>query len=83
MTQVHLLAIELAKRSFQVCATDRGGACVDAPSLARRCRPHLTPLASLRPLISLWGSTVGTRPDNLTIPTNDANRRYILRHIEP
>ncbi|KAA3506287.1 hypothetical protein DXT89_25310 [Agrobacterium vitis] len=36
MTQVHILAIDLAKRSFQVCGTDRGGACVDAPGLARR-----------------------------------------------
>lgn len=26
MTSVHILAIDLAKRSFQVCATDRGGA---------------------------------------------------------
>ena len=26
MTQVHILAIDLAKRSFQVCGTDRGGA---------------------------------------------------------
>ena len=26
MTQVHILAIDLAKRSFQVCETDRGGA---------------------------------------------------------
>jgi transposase len=26
MTQVHILAIDLAKQSFQVCATDRGGA---------------------------------------------------------
>lgn len=26
MTAVHILAIDLAKRSFQVCATDRGGA---------------------------------------------------------
>lgn len=32
MTQVHILAIDLAKRSFQVCVTDRGGACVDAHS---------------------------------------------------
>ena len=31
MTAIHILAIDLAKRSFQVCATDRGGACVDAP----------------------------------------------------
>lgn len=29
MSDVHILAIDLAKRSFQVCATDRGGACVD------------------------------------------------------
>jgi len=26
MTQVHILAIDLAKRSFQACGTDRGGA---------------------------------------------------------
>jgi transposase len=26
MADVHILAIDLAKRSFQVCATDRGGA---------------------------------------------------------
>ena len=35
MTDVHILAIDLAKRSFQVCATAPGGACVDAPSFAR------------------------------------------------
>ena len=35
MPEVHVLAIDLAKRSFQVCGTDRGGACVDAPGLAR------------------------------------------------
>lgn len=32
MSDVHVLAIDLAKRSFQVCATDPGGACV-APFL--------------------------------------------------
>lgn len=26
MSDVHILAIDLAKRSFQVCGTDRGGA---------------------------------------------------------
>ena len=36
MTQVQILAIDLAKRSFQVCGTDRGGACVDALGLAKR-----------------------------------------------
>jgi hypothetical protein len=36
MTDVYILAIDLAKRSFQVCATDRGGACVDASRIARR-----------------------------------------------
>jgi hypothetical protein len=35
MSNIHVLAIDLAKRSFQVCATDRGGACVDAPGFAR------------------------------------------------
>jgi len=27
MAEVHVLAIDLAKRSFQVCGTDRGGVC--------------------------------------------------------
>ena len=35
MSDVHILAIDLAKRSFQVCGTDGGGACVDAPDFAR------------------------------------------------
>jgi hypothetical protein len=35
MSDVHVLAIDLAKRSFQVWATNRGGACVDAPGFAR------------------------------------------------
>lgn len=35
MSDVHILAIDLAKRSFQVCGTDRGGSCVDAPDFAR------------------------------------------------
>jgi hypothetical protein len=34
MLEVHVLAIDLAKRSFQLCGADRGGACVDAPDLA-------------------------------------------------
>lgn len=35
MSDVHILAIDLARRSFQVCGTDRAGACVDAPDFAR------------------------------------------------
>jgi len=35
VTDVHILAIDLAKRSFQVCAAAAGGACVDAPGFAR------------------------------------------------
>lgn len=35
MADAYMLAIDLAKRSFQVCATDRAGSCVDAPSFAR------------------------------------------------
>jgi len=35
MADIHMLAIDLAKRSFQVCATDSGGSCVDAPGFAR------------------------------------------------
>jgi len=35
MAEVHVLAIDLAKRSFQVCGTARGGAYVDAPAFAR------------------------------------------------
>jgi hypothetical protein len=30
---VHIFAIDRAKRSFQVCATDPGGSCVDTPVL--------------------------------------------------
>ena len=36
MTQVYILAIDLSKRSFQVCATDRGGECVDAPGFGKK-----------------------------------------------
>ena len=36
MSEVHVLALDLAKRSFQVCGADRGGACVDAPGNASR-----------------------------------------------
>ena len=35
MTQVHILAINLAKRSFQVCGTDRGGAALFNRHLSR------------------------------------------------
>ena len=35
MAEAYMLAIDLAKRSFQVCATDRAGSCVDAPRIAR------------------------------------------------
>jgi hypothetical protein len=33
MTGVHILAIDFAKRGFEVCGTALGGACVDAPVL--------------------------------------------------
>lgn len=33
-TPIKMLAIDLAKGSFQVCAIGRDGACVDAPCLA-------------------------------------------------
>lgn len=29
MADAYMLAIDLAKRSFQVCATDRAGSCVE------------------------------------------------------
>jgi hypothetical protein len=35
MAEAHMLSIDLAKRSFQVCATDRAGSCVDASPIAR------------------------------------------------
>lgn len=35
MPDVHILAIDLAKRRFQVCATDRGGAVLFDPTLSR------------------------------------------------
>ena len=33
-TKISMLAIDLAKASFQVCAIGLDGACVDAPCLA-------------------------------------------------
>jgi hypothetical protein len=33
-TTINMLAIDLAKGSFQVCAAAANGACVDAPCLA-------------------------------------------------
>ena len=33
-TPLNMLAIDLAKGSFQVCAIGQDGACVDAPCLA-------------------------------------------------
>lgn len=36
MANAHMLSIDLAKRSFQVCATNRAGSCVDASQIARR-----------------------------------------------
>lgn len=35
MSDVHILAIDLAKRSFQVCGTDRGGAVLFSRTLSR------------------------------------------------
>jgi transposase len=35
MSDVHILAIDLAKRSFQVCGTDRGGAVLFNRTLSR------------------------------------------------
>ena len=35
MSDVHVLAIDLAKRSFQVCGTDRGGAVLFNRTLSR------------------------------------------------
>ena len=47
MTQVHILAIEPANRSFQVCATDRGGAvlfsCVLSRTLPQRFSNEQSP----------------------------------------
>lgn len=46
MVDVDVLAIDLAKRSFQVCATDRGGLC--GPRICQR-NFWLSPLAFYRP----------------------------------
>lgn len=35
MSNLHILAIDLVKRIFQIRGTDRGGAYVDAPHFAR------------------------------------------------
>lgn len=36
MSNVHVLAIDLAKRSFQVCAKARGGSSIQPHGVARR-----------------------------------------------
>jgi transposase len=47
MGDVHVLAIDLAKRSFQVCATDRGGAVLYNRMMTRaKLEQHLGSLAS-------------------------------------
>lgn len=46
MSDVHVLAIDLAKRSFQVCATDRGGAVLFNRTVSR---PKLVQLLSAQP----------------------------------
>ena len=46
MSDVHVLAIDLAKRSFQVCATDRGGAVLFNRTLSRT---KLTQLMQAQP----------------------------------
>ncbi|EQB11425.1 hypothetical protein RLDS_23770 [Sphingobium lactosutens DS20] len=57
MADVHILAIDLAKRSFQVCATDPGGTCVDAPGFARGFSDDVTVWrfnrSCVRPLIAV------------------------------
>ena len=47
MSDVHVLAIDLAKRSFQVCATDRGGAVLFNRTVSR---PKLVLLLSTQPV---------------------------------
>ena len=45
MSDIHVLAIDLAKRSFEVCATDRGGAVLFNRTVSR---PKLMQMLSSR-----------------------------------
>ncbi len=66
-TKINMLAIDLAKGSFQVCAVAADGACVDAPCLAS----------------DIFGLSAGVfdrtcvRP--LSVAFHDATGRYAVR----
>ena len=65
-TPIKMLAIDLAKGSFQVCAIGQDGACVDAPSLASVIFDFLRGLRSDVCQASEFG-------------LNDATGRYAVR----
>lgn len=60
MTQVHILAIDLAKRSFRVCGTDRGGAVLFNRVLSRARLLQL--LNGHRQLNGMWNSVCDDGP---------------------
>jgi hypothetical protein len=47
MPEVYMLAIDLAKRSFQVCATDRGGGVCGCPRICKGILDDIFGLALL------------------------------------
>jgi len=50
MSEVYMLAIDLAKRSFQVCAVDRSGAVIFNRSMSRPKLIELLGRNSTRPI---------------------------------
>lgn len=57
MSGVHVLAIDLAKRSFQVCGTDRGGAVLFNRTLARAKLTQMLDVVCAPRLIQRWGES--------------------------
>ena len=61
MTDIHVLAIDLAKRSFQVCAAGPGGACGCPPFSKRFFEQFYWLGASIGRVSGLWcGRTLTT-----------------------
>jgi hypothetical protein len=79
MTDVYVLAIDLAKRSFQVCATAPGGACVDAPSFAREFSNYFSLVGPERDRSGLMVRTLHREIVQVRAEYGFGNRRSVGR----
>lgn len=87
MTDIHIFAIDLAKRSLQICATALGGAVQVSRiknSTERRPHHHRNPLKRLMPSrmragVQAWSAR---RFNNLTVPTTFATQSHEIESNE-